>query len=115
YDGNRAAPILSLETAKKYIDFCARSGIPTHSLIADETVTPWYHQSTPGIAPGPDTDVTRPREGFELEAIRRYAQSRNVRLWTWVHQAALRGRLEQAFTAFEKLGWSGMMVDFFDH
>ena len=38
-----------------------------------------------------------------------------MRLWTWVHQAALRGRVEEAFAAFEKLGWSGMMVDFFDH
>jgi DNA helicase IV len=24
-------------------------------------------------------------------------------------------RVEEAFAAFEKLGWSGMMVDFFDH
>jgi alpha-glucosidase len=115
YNGTRAAPILSLATASKYIDFCARNGIPTHSLTSDETVTPWYHQSRPGVAPGPDTDVTKPRAEFDLEAIRRYAQSKGVRLWTWVHQAALRGRVEEAFTAFEKLGWSGMMVDFFDH
>jgi alpha-glucosidase len=27
----------------------------------------------------------------------------------------LRGRVEEAFKAFEKMGWSGMMVDFFDH
>jgi alpha-glucosidase len=32
-----------------------------------------------------------------------------------VHQAALRGHVEEAFAAFERLGWSGMMVDFFDH
>jgi alpha-glucosidase len=32
-----------------------------------------------------------------------------------VHQGALRGRVEEAFAAFEKLGWSGLMVDFFDH
>ena len=48
-------------------------------------------------------------------AIRRYAESKNVRLWTWVHQTALHGRVEEAFAAFEKMGWSGMMVDFFDH
>ena len=28
---------------------------------------------------------------------------------------ACAGRVEEAFAAFEKLGWSGMMVDFFDH
>jgi alpha-glucosidase len=116
YDGKRDLPILSLAMAKKYIDFCVRTGIPTHSLTSDEkTVSPWYFQSQLGVAPGPDTDVTRPRADFDIEAIRQYAASKNVRLWTWVHQGALRGRVEEAFAAFEKLGWSGMMVDFFDH
>jgi alpha-glucosidase len=116
YDGKRGLPILSFAMAKKYIDFCARNGIPTHSMSSTEiTVTPWYHQSKPGTSPGPDTDVTRPREGFDLPAIRQYADSKGIRLWTWVHQGALRGRVEEAFAAFEKMGWSGMMVDFFDH
>lgn len=115
YDGKRGLPILSMEMQKRYIDFCARNDLPIHSVIADETVTPWYHQSTPGVVPGPDTDVTRVRADLDLDRIRRYAESRNVRLWTWVHQGALRGRVEEAFAAFEKLGWSGMMVDFFDH
>jgi len=116
YDGKRSLPILSFEMAKKYIDFCALNGIPTHSLTSDEkNVSPWYFQSKLGVAPGPDTDVTRPRADFDLPAIRRYAESKNVRLWTWVHQGALRGKVEPAFAAFEKLGWSGMMVDFFDH
>ncbi|MBI4658206.1 MAG: glycoside hydrolase family 97 protein [Verrucomicrobia bacterium] len=116
YDGRPGPPILSLDMAIKYIDFCARNGIPTHSLTSTEnTVTPWYHQSKPGVEPGPDTDVTKPRPGFDLPAIRQHAESKRVRLWTWVHQGALRGRVEEAFAAFEKLGWSGMMVDFFDH
>jgi alpha-glucosidase len=116
YNGQPGQPILSFDMARKYIDFCARNGISTHSLTSTEnTVTPWYHQSKPGTDPGPDTDVTRPRSGFDLAAIRQYADSKNVRLWTWVHQGALRGRVDEAFAAFEKLGWSGMMVDFFDH
>jgi alpha-glucosidase len=116
YDGQPGAPILSLEMARKYIDFCARTGIPTHAMTSTETsINPWYQQSKPGVAPGPDTDVTRPRADFDLDGIRQYANSKGVRLWTWVHQAALRGRVEEAFAAFEKLGWSGMMVDFFDH
>ncbi len=116
YDGRPGAPILSFQMAKQYINFCARYGIAFHSLTSTEnTTTPWYYQSQPGVAPGPDTDVTRPREGFDLAAIRQYAESKGVRLWTWVHQGALRGRVEEAFAAFEKLGWSGLMVDFFDH
>ncbi len=116
YDGHRALPILSVEMATKYIDFCASNGIPFHAMTSTEdTVTPWYFQSKEGTEPGPDTDVVRPRPGFDLAAIRRYADGKGVRLWTWVHQGALRGRAEEAFAAFEKLGWSGMMVDFFDH
>lgn len=115
YDGKRGLPILSLEMARRYIDFCARSGIPYHAVIADETVTPWYHQTKQGVEPGPDTDVTRPRSDLDLAGIRRYSESRGIRLWTWVHQGALRGRVEEAFAAFERLGWRGMMVDFFDH
>jgi alpha-glucosidase len=114
YDGKRGAPILSLESQKKYIDFCARNRIRYHGVIADETVTPWYHQSVKGVVPGPDTDVTRVRDDLDLKAIRAYADSKGVKLWTWVHQGALKGRVEEAFAAFEKLGWKGMMVDFFD-
>jgi alpha-glucosidase len=116
FDGQPGPAILSVEMAKRYIDFCASNNIAAHSLTSTEnTTTPWYQQSKPGVEPGPDTDVTRPREGFDLWAIRQYAESKGVRLWTWVHQGALRGRVEEAFSAFEKLGWSGMMVDFFDH
>jgi alpha-glucosidase len=116
YDGQRGEPILSVDMAKRYIDFCARHGIPFHSMTSTEdTVTPWYHQSNPGVEPGPDTDVTRPRAGFDLAEIRRYADSRGVRLWTWAHHGALRGRVEEAFVAFARMGWRGIMVDFLDH
>ena len=116
YDGHPGEPILSFQMAKRYIDFCAANGIAAHSLTSTEgSTTPWYRQSKSGVEPGSDTDVTRARDGFDLPAIRRYAESRGVRLWTWVHQRALRGRVEEAFAAFERMGWSGVMVDFFDH
>lgn len=116
YDGKPGASPLFFEMAQKYIDFCASNNIPTHSISSTESpTTPWYQQSKQSVEPGPDTDVTRPRPGFDLAKIRDYARSKNVRLWTWVHQGALHGRVEEAFAAFEKLGWTGMMVDFFDH
>ena len=116
YDGKPGEPMLSFEMSKKYIDFCASNGIEFHGISSTEgTTDPWYYQTKRGTQPGPDTDVTRLREGFELERIRKHAESKGVRLWTWVHQAALRGRVEEAYAAFEKMGWAGMMVDFFDH
>lgn len=115
FETTRIEPALSFSEARNYIDFCAANGIAFHSVVATETDTPWYFQTQEGVYPGPDTDVTRLRPGFDLPGIREYAKSKGVRLWTWVHQAALRGKVEQAFAAFEKMGWNGMMVDFFDH
>jgi len=34
YDGQPGEPILSFGMAKKYIDFCASNGIPTHSMTS---------------------------------------------------------------------------------
>lgn len=113
--GAQDPPIFSWEAQKAYIDFSAAHGLTYHSVIADNSDTPWYKQTQKGVVPGPDTDVTQVRADLDLAAIRRYATSKGVRLWTWVHQAALRGRVEEAFAAFERIGWSGMMVDFFDH
>ncbi len=114
-DGKPTPPIFSLEAQRLYIDFAAASGIQYHSTIANNTDTPWYHQNNQGVVPGPTTDVTRARDDLDLQAIKLYADSKGVRLWTWVHSRALRGRVDEAFTAFEKMGWAGMMVDFFDH
>ncbi len=114
-DGKPEPPIFSLEAQRIYIDFAAASGIRYHSTIANNTDTPWYHQDNQGVSPGPTTDVTRVRDDLDLKAIKRYADSKGVKLWTWVHSRALRGRVEEAFAGFEKMGWSGMMVDFLDH
>ena len=115
YGPVRTDPVLSFTTVKKYIDFCAENGIAYNSVVADETDTPWYTQPNRGLFPGPGTDVTKPRADLDLQRIVSYSKVKGVRTWTWAHQAALRGRVEEAFAAFERLGWDGMMVDFFDH
>ena len=107
-NGKAEPPIFSMDAQKVYIDFCAANGLAFHSVIADNSDTPWYRQTQKGVFPGPDTDVTQVRQDLDLAAIRRYAASKGIRLWTWVHQAALRGRVEKAFSAFERFGWSGM-------
>ncbi len=108
------SPVLGLPVQKRYIDFCAANANDYHSVIADETDTPWYRQPNRGLFPAPGTDVTKPRDDVDLVRIRRYAEAKGVRLWTWVHQAALRGRLHESLGGLARLGFSGMMVDFFD-
>ncbi len=114
FEAERGGSILSLATCKQHIDWCAAHGIAFHAVVADEGDTPWYHQSKKGLFPGPDTDAARVRDDLDLAAIRRYATEKGVLLWTWVHQGAVRGRVEEVFAAFEHFGWNGVMVDFLD-
>jgi len=115
FEAERGEPILSVATSQKHIDWCAEHGIGFHAIVADETDTPWYAQSNKGLFPGPGTDATRVRADLDLPAIQRHATAKGVRLWTWVHHGAVRGRTEEVFAAFERLGWNGVMVDFLDH
>lgn len=114
FEAERGAPILSLETSRAYIDFCAQNGIGYHAVVADEADSPWYHPGKPGLFPGPETDATRVRADLDLPGIKSYADEHGVGLWTWVHHGAVRGRVEEVFAAFERVGWDGVMVDFLD-
>lgn len=109
-------PILSFEAQKRYIDFAAANGILYHSIISSENDEPWYVNGQPGLFPGKDADSTKVRPDLDLQRIAEYARSKGKRLWTWVHQATLRGKdLDDVFSHYRRLGWSGMMVDFFDN
>ena len=100
---------------KGYIDFCATNGITYHAVIGTDENHPWYSQSKNGYnPPGPDADVTKPREGFPMGEICDYAKSKGVAIRVWVHWKPLSKHLEEAFTQYEKWGISGLMVDFLD-
>ncbi|MEJ2704455.1 MAG: glycoside hydrolase family 97 catalytic domain-containing protein, partial [Sedimentisphaerales bacterium] len=103
---------MNYETHKYYIDFCARNGITYHSVVADDR--PWYQQSKVGYAPGPDTDILKPRPELEFAKILAYAKQRGVGIRLWVHWRPLNDRLEEAFTQYERWGIRGLMVDFLD-
>lgn len=106
-------PGVNFDFDKYYIDFCARNGIEYHSVIGYRQVA-WYQNDGEQYAPGPHTDVTRPRPGFDIQALSDYARSKGVRLRFWVHWQALYPKLDTAFALYEKWGIEGMMVDFMD-
>jgi alpha-glucosidase len=105
---------LNWETMKHYIDFCDRNGITSHSIMSTVDEFPWYHQSQNGYAPGPDSDITKPRTGLDMERVMAYARSKNVGIRLWVHWKPLSEHLEDAFAQYEKWGVQGLMVDFLD-
>ncbi|CAN5133873.1 glycoside hydrolase family 97 protein [soil metagenome] len=106
-------PGLNFDFEKYYIDFCARNNIEYHTVIGYRQVA-WYQNDGEQYAPGPNTDVTRPRPGLDIQALSDYAKSKGVRLRFWVHRQALYPKLDTAFALFEKWGIAGMMVDFMD-
>lgn len=106
-------PGVDFEFNQYYIDFCARNNIQYHSVIGYRRVA-WYQNDGPDYSPGPNTDVTKPRPGLDIQALSDYARSKGVRLRFWVHWQALYPKLDTAFALFEKWGIEGMMVDFLD-
>ncbi|MCY7423292.1 MAG: glycoside hydrolase family 97 protein, partial [Chitinophagaceae bacterium] len=106
-------PGVGFEFNKYYIDFCARNNIQYHSVIGYRRVA-WYQNDGLDYSPGPNTDVTKPRPGLDIQALSDYAKSKGVRLRFWVHWQALYPKLDTAFALFEKWGIAGMMVDFMD-
>ncbi|HEV8083331.1 MAG TPA: glycoside hydrolase family 97 protein [Chitinophagaceae bacterium] len=106
-------PGLNDDFEKYYIDFCARNKIEYHTVIGYRQVA-WYQNDGDQYAPGPNTDVTKPRQGLNIQALNEYAKSKGVRLRFWVHWQALYPKLDSAFALYEKWGIEGMMVDFLD-
>ncbi|MDQ6814527.1 MAG: glycoside hydrolase family 97 protein [Bacteroidota bacterium] len=106
-------PGVDFEFNQYYIDFCARNNIQYHTIIGYRRVA-WYQNDGPDYSPGPNTDVTKPRPGLDIQALSDYARSKGVRLRVWVHWQALYPKLDTAFALFEKWGIEGMMVDFLD-
>jgi alpha-glucosidase len=107
------APGNNFVTQQYYIDFCARNNIAYHTVV-EYGLHQWYVDDGVGFQPGPHSDVTTPVPGLDMKEVCDYAHSKGVGVRVWVHWAALYPKLDSAFTAFEKWGLSGMMIDFMD-
>ena len=103
----------NFETNKYYIDFCANNHLEYHSVV-EYGGHEWYKSDGENFFPGPNTDVTKPVPGLNMQQICDYGKQKGVGIRVWVHWQALYPKLEAAFTQFEKWGISGLMVDFLD-
>lgn len=103
----------NFETNKYFIDFCARNGIETHSIV-EYGGHEWYVNDGEGFQPGPNVDVTRTVPELDMQKVSNYAREKGVGIRVWVHWGALYPKLDEALPQFEKWGIMGMMVDFMD-
>lgn len=106
-------PGVNFNFNKYYIDFCSRNNIQYHTIIGYRGVA-WYQNDGMEYQPGPNSDITKPRPGLDIQKIVNYAKSKGVGIRFWVHWKALYPKLDTAFALFEKWGIEGMMVDFMD-
>lgn len=88
---------LNTETYKYFIDYASVNGI--EYIILDEG---WYELG----------DLFALKEGFDVEELFRYAESRNVGIILWVVWKTLDDQLEEALDQFEAWGAKGIKVDF---
>lgn len=90
---------MNTATMKYYTDFASEAGL--EYLLIDAG---W---SAPG-------DVTRTTPSIDLPEILRYAASKNVKVWLWLHWTSVDRQMDQAFPLYEKWGVAGVKVDFMD-
>ncbi|HEY8998562.1 MAG TPA: glycoside hydrolase family 97 catalytic domain-containing protein, partial [Edaphobacter sp.] len=85
------------ETMKYYVDFAAKSGFPYFFLDAGWT------------APN---DITKLNGKVDVPELVRYAATKNVKVWIWLHSTAVMKQMQEAFPLYEKWGVAGLKIDF---
>ncbi len=97
------------ETEKRFIQFAGDMGFP-YQLVDWQ----WY-----GPFNKPEANITQPAPQLNFPELLQFAQSRNVRLWLWLHsgdvdRALQIGTLDEAFTVYEHWGIAGVKIDFME-
>ncbi len=101
--GVNFTPGMNTATIKHYIDFAADSKL--EYMLIDEG---W---AAPGEGNRP-ADITRAIPAIDMPEILRYAKSKGVGVWLWLHWTSVQRQMDQAFALYEKWGIAGVKIDF---
>jgi alpha-glucosidase len=88
---------INTETAKYFIDFCAKYGI-TYFLFDDG----WSDLG----------NILKIRKGLDMEQVMAYAKQKNVKILLWLASSTLDKQMTEALNLYEKWGVAGIKVDF---
>lgn len=88
---------INTETAKYFIDFCAKYGI-TYFLFDDG----WSDLG----------NILRIRPGLDMDQVMSYARQKNVKVMLWLAAATFDRQMTEALDLYGKWGVSGIKVDF---
>jgi alpha-glucosidase len=95
--GPDGKPAFTTATMKYYVDFAAQSGF--EYMLVDAGWSPM-------------DDITRMNGRVDIPELVRYAATKNVKVWIWVHSTPLNRQLEEALPLYEKWGVAGIKTDF---
>ncbi|RYG41737.1 hypothetical protein EON79_20240, partial [bacterium] len=87
------APAQTTEYHKWCIDFCAKHGIPYHSIDGLDNVA-WYGGPIMPYGGGP---ITAGLPGLDVPEVLRYAKSKGVRIRVWMSSAAAKAQMATAY------------------
>ena len=93
---------------RRFIDFAAANGLE-HMLID----AGWYVEGPEGVGDAA-ADVTQTIEAIDLPGLIAYAGARGIGLLVWTHWRPLAARLDEALALYQRLGLTGIKVDFMD-
>jgi len=98
--------IMDTATIESYIQLAADMGWP-YQLIDWQ----WY-----GTPDKPDADITHVVPALDMDAVRKFAKERHVRLWLWLHSNDVdrNAAWKKAFPLYEEWGIAGVKIDFMD-
>jgi alpha-glucosidase len=85
------------ETMKYYVDFAAASGF--EYMLVDAG---WSSRD----------DITKMNGRVDIPELVRYATPKNVKIWIWLHWAAVDRQMDEAFPLYQKWGVAGVKIDF---
>ncbi len=89
-------------SVKKYIDLASENNFPYMLIDTD-----WYGAPNRSTA-----NVLTLNPNISMWELLRYAKSKNVRLWLWLHHEDLNRSMENAFKLYNSWGIAGVKIDF---
>lgn len=95
--GADGKPAFITENMKYYVDFASKSGL--EYMLVDAGWSDRY-------------DITKMNGTVDIPELVRYARTKNVKVWMWLHWAAVDRQMHEAFPLYEKWGVAGVKIDF---
>lgn len=90
---------MDTRTFKHLVDFAADSGFDY--VLVDEG---WSDR----------VEILQPKSEVDIQEIIRYASSKGIGIWLWLHWTGVDKYFDQAFALYQKWGVRGVKIDFMD-